>query len=475
MSLDYNSEQFPFQGQQDDHLVTLEQYGLQQPWTQQKLTPLDMNMPRVYGARYVLCFPLMSGIEKSRVYGNLRQGLAYTANSISWIAGTIAPEEGEDPKNRRIEIINSPGGVSFPCKDLTNILPSYAELKARNFPLSEFPTAKLGPIDVMPQGPDQPVFAAQANFIQDGLLLTIGVHHSACDASALDAIMNTWSHNTAAASGSSKSFSTFDGPSNDRKPHMQGMPGADLDNFPEYVLMPTPHADAQGMPTFQLPPLSSRLFHFSPETLTNLKATAAAFSTHDALCAFVWQRMTMARMRSGVFTDPASDAETSALGFAVNVRNRMSPPLPPTYLGNASMACLTEKLTVSTITSDSGLPRVAAAIRKSVGAFNSPNRVPLTIGLLNSRPDPTDFKLAYNAFLGPDIVATSWADLRVYENDWGTMGMLDALRIPGEGADGVITILPRLKDGSLEVVVALATAAMEMLLEDKVFIDVARS
>ncbi|KAF9773333.1 hypothetical protein IL306_008866, partial [Fusarium sp. DS 682] len=74
----------------------------------------------------------------------------------------------------------------------------------------------------MPQGPHQPVLAAQANFVKGGLLLAVGVHHSACDASALDAILSTWSHNTAVVSGSSDSFSTFDGPSNDRSPLMEG-------------------------------------------------------------------------------------------------------------------------------------------------------------------------------------------------------------------------------------------------------------
>lgn len=130
---------------------------------------------------------------------------------------------------------------------------------------------------------------------------------------------------------------------------------------------------------------------------------------------------------------------------------------------------------MSTLISGSGLPRVAAAIRKSLGAFNSPSRVPLTIDLLNSRPDPIDFKLAYNAFLGPDIVATSWTDLKVYGYDWGTMGMLNSLRIPGEGAEGVVTILPKLKDCGLEVVIALETGPMDELLKDKEFISIVQS
>ncbi|KAF4448231.1 hypothetical protein F53441_8338 [Fusarium austroafricanum] len=462
-----------------DHIVTLEQYDLQQPSAQQNLTPLDMNMPRLYGIRLVLCFPLFSGTDKLQVFENLKEGLAHTIMSIPWIAGVIGPEVGQDPKNRRIQILDSPSGFVFPYKDLTEVLPSYQDLKERNFPLSEFPTAQLGPIDAIPQSPHQPVFVAQANFVKGGLLLAVGVHHSACDAAALDAILSTWSHNTAVASDKAKSFSTFDETSNDRNAFMDRKVGADVDlnGFPEYMLMPTPESTdgVQGMGDFKMPPLSSHLFRFSPEALGKLKADAAAFSSHDALCAFVWQRMTLARCRAGVFANPPTDAEVSRLCFSVNIRNRMSPPLPPSYLGNASMACVTERMAVDSITSESGIPQAVAAIRKSLNEFNGPSRVDSTLALLTSRPDPTDFKLAFHGFLGPDVVETSWADLEVYEHKWGAFGDLDAVRVPSEGSDGVIMLLPRLKDGGLDVVIGLATGAMEKLLEDEKFTSVTQS
>lgn len=50
-----------------DNFVRLEDYGLHQPSAQQKLTPLDMNLPRLYGARWILCFPLLPGSDKLQV------------------------------------------------------------------------------------------------------------------------------------------------------------------------------------------------------------------------------------------------------------------------------------------------------------------------------------------------------------------------------------------------------------------------
>lgn len=319
--------------------------------------------------------------------------------------------------------------------------------------------------------------AAQANFIEGGLLLTVGVHHSVCDTLALHLIVNTWSRNTAAASGSSKSFTTYDARSNDRGLLMEGMPGANLADFPEYTPRYSANISTKQIPAMDLemPPFAARIFRFSLESLASLKAAAAAFSTNDALSAFIWQRMTLARTRSGILaTDSSSGEETSSLAYAVNIRNRMSPPLLPTYLGNASMASMTERLAVSTLTSDTALSQAAAVLRKSMDGFSNPSRVPLTIGLLSSRPDPTDLKFAYNAIFGPDIFITSWAGLNVYGSDWGALGTVDALRIPGEVEDGIVIILPRLKDGGLEVSIGLRPEAMEKLLEDEEFAKVAQ-
>ncbi|KAG9500671.1 hypothetical protein J7337_006350 [Fusarium musae] len=469
-TLNFQSETSTVLGDQERSLATLEHYGLQPLSAKQKLTPLDMNMTRLYGIRLILCFATNPGVEKQQIAKRKTDG-----NRYENLKKGLGPEEGQDVKARKVQILDSPNGFMFPCKDLTDTLPSYAELRERNFPLAEFTTAQVGPIDVMPQRPDQPVFAARANFVEGGLLLTVGVHHSACDASALDAILSTWSHNTAVASGGSGSFSAFDVPSNDRGPLMEGDLGnVDMAAFPEYVLMPTPdsaESDLSSMSEFKLPPLSSHLFHFSSESLTKLKEEVEAFSSHDALCAFTWQRMTLARMQSGVFIDPPGRDSTSRFCFAPN-----EPPLPPSYMGDASMGCVTEKISVATIISNNGLKHASATMRRSLNDFNSPRRVASTIGLLKSRPDPTDLKLSFNGFLGPDVVESSWADLGVHGHRWGNaVGTLDAVRIPGEGSDGTMMILPRLKYSGLDVVVGLSKAAMDKLLKDEEFASFADS
>ncbi|KAK8067455.1 hypothetical protein PG996_006567 [Apiospora saccharicola] len=170
----------------------------------------------------------------------------------------------------------------------------------------------------------------------------------------------------------------------------------------------------------------------------------------------------------------SSDLEgrVSAFAYAVNTRSRMSPPLPSTYLGNGSVGSMTDRLPVSELVATGGqgqggnVKRAAAAIRDSLQRFESPSHVAETVGLLASRADPSDFKHAFHAFLGPDIVASSWADVKVYDHNWGgELGSPQLFRFPGDGADGAIVVLPRhpSEDG-LEVAVGLELGAMERLM-----------
>lgn len=212
----------------------------------------------------------------------------------------------------------------------------------------------------------------------------------------MDTIHETWAQNTAAVSNSeSSTFSKYDPPSNDRSLLMTRIPGAKLTDFPEYILQPTPliaNGDVNTekfIPTmFSMPPMTTHIFYLSPASLLELKAAAEAYSTNDALSAFLWRHMTLARNQSN--QSPYSE-KTSALLSAVNIRTRTSPPLPRSYLGDASMATLTSRLSVSTLTVTSGLKTAATTVRKTPKiVIDTPNRIPLTIGLLDARPDPTE-------------------------------------------------------------------------------------
>jgi trichothecene 3-O-acetyltransferase len=250
----------------------------------------------------------------------------------------------------------------------------------------------------------------------------------------------------------------------------EGLAGiTNIADFPEYVLMPTPPTDPSQMalPTYQLPPMTTKIFYFSPAHLADLKTAAKAYSTNDALCAFFWHHITLARNPP---SSSPTEEKTSAALFAVNIRGRTSPPLPPSYLGNASLGGITQRLSITSLThTQTGLIQAAASLRAALNATHKPSRVPFTISLLSSRPNAQDFKFAVHAFLGNDITMTSWATLGVRDREWGPLGKPEGFRVPYEGADGTIAVFPVLEDGGLEVLAGLESKAMERLVKNDEF------
>ena len=461
-------------------LVRPVDYGLPAVSAVQKLTPLDMNMPRLYGVRWILCFPLDSAADKQDIYNDLKTGLAHTIAAIPWTAGAIQQETASNPEDSRIQVVDGDSGIHLKFNDLTvsEGFPSYEHLRAANFPLSELSTAQLSPLGVMPDSAVVPVMAAQANFVDGGLLLTAGAHHSACDAIVFSTVLETWAKMTSSArTGSFPNKPNF--VVNDRNPIMTGLPDASLSDFPQYILSPTLPAARTDVNThqlaatpFKMPSMIARSFRFSPPSLAALKTTAAAYSTNDALHALVWRHVTIARMSaSAQEPNTVNGHGSTALLYSANIRSQTNPPLPANYVGNAIVACMTRHMSFVEMAAPAGLVSTAAAVRTSLqDLLAKPNRVALIIGLISSRPNPTDYKFAYNGFLGPDLSSTSWADLGIFDMEWGSLlGKPEVFRVPGEGADGSMIVLPRVGDGALEVVVALESRAMEALMRDEEF------
>jgi trichothecene 3-O-acetyltransferase len=121
--------------------------------------------------------------------------------------------------------------------------------------------------------------------------------------------------------------------------------------------------------------MTARIFYFSPSSLSSLKIVASAHSSNDALHAVLWRHITLAwnpcQNAPVNATYSSTSPQTTPLLYAVNVRLRFSPPLPLTYLGNASMTGITEPLSISTLTSPLSLAAAATTIRASINAFNT--------------------------------------------------------------------------------------------------------
>ena len=389
-----------------------------------------------------------------------------------------------DATSNRTQVIDSDGpnvgSVYFPSVDLTDALPCYWLLKSQRFPPSQLSPAELCPLPLLLNlvpNPPCPVFAAQANFVNGGLFLALSAHHSVCDSTGVNIIAGTWAINTKAAAAGTRFFTTRDRISAnlDRTQLMavRGASGADITDFHEYHLAPTnPRAPQNAS---QIPRNGYHVFRFSRSALAIIKSIASAFSTQDALNAFLWRHIVNAR--------GLPDSETTVLGLSGNIRWRVNPSLPSTYLGNATVPVMTPSLNVSVLRGREGLTPAAAAIRTRINTVLTPARIAQNIGLLASRDDPSDFKPQYDCFRGRDIASASWTDFGVYDRTWGLgLGVPEALRVPSDAVfDGCVIILPRpppLVENDpgldLEVAIGLEDSVMDRLLADESFLQLAQ-
>lgn len=450
------------------------------------LSPLDHIIPRVY-IRLILCIPLHSTSPEAQAtsLASIKQGLQQTLIQVPFLGGTIA---GGNDNGGRIHIAAGPG-VMLRSKVLTEDTSlSYAKLRDAQFPLSSLDDNIVSPLGMLPTGSAPPVMAAQTNFVEGGLLLTVCLHHSALDAAGTSTVLKLWAGNAKLGLDSMPNavFASLPPEALDRSPLMghSSTPDANLRekmiDYPQYKLIPTPPLPlpkedkaVQPSPSLYLPAMTAVLFHFPASALKELKTVASPpssttfgshISTYDALCAFLWHSITNAR-RLPIATPPDPPA-TSMVGFAVDGRKRLDPPLPATYLGNAILYGSTgadiAKLTMS------NLPTTASQIRKAITAVD-PTFIRNIIGLVSGLPDVTALVPGFD-MLGPDLAVTSWRDMDLVGLDWGErIGEVESVRIPKIAFDGACIVLPELKDGGLEVIVGLKNEAMDRLKADEDF------
>lgn len=456
------------------------------------LSPLDQIMPRLY-TRLILFLPTQpsSMQDQTFIFSALEKGLQKTVAEIPFLGGVVGEDKHDSGK---VHVAPGPG-VPFCLKNLEDDSDmSYQKLKDSHFPLSSLGGDIKAPEDMISLGSNPPVMAAQVNIVEGGVLLAIGIHHSAMDGVGFATVVQTWARNTKlnlllnglsedeVANPNSLTYRSLD-----RNPLMKTSRTADVDpqvkikDHPQYKLEPTPPPPQEtedaptAPPTFTLPPMTPTVFYFAASKLAALKSvtipSSSFISTNDALCALLWSSITRARTLPEDSTG-GQEAPSSLLGFAVNGRGRLSPPLTPSYLGNVNLYA-SARLPISTLSKNTELKNIASAVRTANYELSN-DRIQDVIALITSLPNVTDLKPGFNSFLGPDLAITSWRDMGLIGLDWGAgIGKVEAVRIPKVGFDGLCIVLPALEDGGLEVLVGLEDGAMERLKGDESFLAVA--
>ncbi|KAE8413049.1 transferase family-domain-containing protein [Aspergillus pseudocaelatus] len=446
----------------------------------EKLTPLDLAMPRTY-IRVLLVF--QTAISTLAVTQSLQHGLDKLLKQVPWLSGRVFPSTSM--QNKASLEIRFNAGDTPTLFDKGSIAATYTTLSSHGLPMEAIPS-EVWPVPSMIDDAlcamGAPVFAASFfRFADQSVGLCVCLHHNAVDAAGFSEVVRLWARNV------TETEFEFSGSPQGRLERVSTAlsPGlgeiSALSSESLFALHPEYSSVPPAMPT-EFAPCTSRLFAISIHRINGLKKTLRKYmpntpTTNVLLCALIWTTITRVRTNR----KPALESETSRLVTAVNGRQRISERLSipeNPYFGNAVLYSLTKchvgVLTTSNEEAMRSLAQLCECISESQSqsTINS-RRIAEVYRLVDYMEDYRSLFVGWDLFGSRDLTITSWADLDLYGMDFGPMlGKPTFVRLPCMEADGVAIILPRqraLSEEMLEIMVMLRRDDMESLENDSMW------
>lgn len=336
------------------HLTTMDQ-DTQHTVT---LSLLDQGMPRHY-TRFCLAFRL-GETPASEAISRLEAFFQRTFQAQPWLAGYACPVREESLPANKLEIRFSQRDVeNFPVKvqELSEdqFCLTYDELCELEMPPSKIPRHLISScLDRRADTEPARILDVTVNIIRGGLLVAMFLHHGVTDGASMGTIIS------GQLCRNISEVSPLNPDALAEKAETETRSRVPLSHFPINQSLGSHLEYKPFLKTLEqipLPPLgptpppsevTSHIFHFSDSTLQRLKADLNSLlqstsstpkipwiTTHDALQSLLWHHLTRARIPSLTVPPDRKFPETSTLLIPVNIRKRITPTLPPSYLGGA--------------------------------------------------------------------------------------------------------------------------------------------
>ncbi|KAI0398592.1 transferase family protein [Xylariaceae sp. FL0594] len=497
-----------------------------------RLNPIDyVHQKHFIGM--VFYIPLQEGVSFQEAFENLQAGLDRVLEMVPMLAGTMFESSEHEVgyhKGERSVSIPPPSQVAslrklLRFKDLSGVLPSFAELREAGFPPSKVRDHLVTDSEGWFQFPAI-VFEAQANFVQGGCLLTTEFNHSCFDGIGSLTILRVWAECCRYLQGDESATCDWFHPesSNHDLPgiihELEGLakPLEEIDPG-TWAWIPHPPPDdylekARAVPesirkNWRLPlrpeyrrqpvtPPAQRTqddslvgtsFRMSKEQLALLQEHVLADpetqgfvpSIVDIVQAFIWRSMLRARYRAATKKqgkNTFSPDDVSILELSTDGRPYFSELLPGTYTGTTVLH-KRPRMALSTLCgADTSVGRVARYLRE-YGSLVSPGLVHDVFTLSQSVRDYSRGHMAYEGRDTMNLLITNVMVLQLDDIRFGGRlfsgpgGAPETMRLAldrhGDRIRGV-AVMPMTKDGAVEFVGGTAARELEMLLADEEFV-----
>jgi hypothetical protein len=425
-------------------------------------------------SRRILCFSLPPDADREAVVSDLFEGLKRIVDELPWLAGSVAQlstqEEGAPPWHWTIA---PKGDCRMVVKDLSDTI-DYATLRESHFAQKLLDTDTLGSLPLVLHITDEvvPVCRLQANFVRGGLLLVVLIPHVAADGQAITDIIERFARHVRHASLGEHSPVGTREEHVDRRALVFGQGDGVIERHPAW----TPYPGGAGMSAPLHDVVTCQTFRISTANLAALKndalmgATALAnaphpdgqalwLSSHDAVSALFFTRVAQARRRAGIVPPD----EPMRLVVVVDCRARLG--LPATYHGNA-MYHIEIVLPPSVLDGPHALGQVASTLRARIAGVTGA-ALPDLVAFIEREGNAVLIDVVDRAQTTTVLLTSHWR-FGMHALDFGPrLGHIDAYRLPAVGiVPGLHIVMPRLPDGSCELMVAEAERTMAELAKD---------
>ncbi|KAK7936587.1 uncharacterized protein PG986_015025 [Apiospora aurea] len=454
--------------------------------------------------RQFYCFELPEHYDVENVTSLIKNAYAAMKARCPPAGYKMVPVMDGSAQPGRFEWRRFPEGEieDFKVKDYREDFMTFADFKAKEYPMAPLLPEKFCPRGLWVDENDLALWFhttwMQANFIKGGLILCMGIFHSAADQTAAYVMTKVLAEEMSKAQGLPVAdpvdvavlLKDREKLHKSQRAHLAQQAVAQqgiCEEHPEYIILPfTPDAP----PPKLLAPISqSHIFHFSPAALEQLKKDCrptpeqlqtlkgdkdlpAFVSTNDALNALLWKIIMEVQhpdLEAAIKEDPD---RPSHMIIALDERRRAG--LHKHTLGNL-LAWAPVFCDLKSVVRESSLADLAVLCRRSVAQRTDDPDVVHKLEAMLEGVENLD-RLAPQVFLdmpGRNMITSNWRDNAYYGLDFGAAlgGKMKAMRAPSVGVcHGFHIVLPDRPDKpGIEVIVSVENSAIGALLKHPVW------